>query len=113
MAAPPDQPVWKLFKWVLMPIFALVLVVALMMPGAGTRPGGHRMQCVNNIRNISLALHNYHSRFGSFPPAYIADANGRPMHSWRVRIVLLMDSAPLDPQWYHYDEPWDGLRLDG
>jgi len=34
-----------------------------------------------------LALFNYHDDYGSYPPAYIADESGRPMHSWRVLIL--------------------------
>ncbi len=46
-----------------------------------------RMLCTKNLRQLSLALHNYHDRHGHFPPPYVADANGKPMHSWRVLIL--------------------------
>ena len=60
-----------------------------------------------NLCGIKLALHNYHSQYGSFPPAYVADANGRPMHSWRVLILPFMEQQSLYAQ-YDFTEPWDG-----
>src|SRR5271163_108233 len=39
------------------------------------------------IKQIAVALHNYHDTYGSFPPAYVADETGKPMHSWRVLIL--------------------------
>ncbi|MBI3865169.1 MAG: DUF1559 domain-containing protein [Planctomycetia bacterium] len=62
---------------------------------------------MNNIRNIAIALNNYHSTFGTLPPAYIADANGRPMHSWRVLILPYLDRVDLYAR-YRFDEPWNG-----
>jgi prepilin-type processing-associated H-X9-DG protein len=45
--------------------------------------------------------------YKTLPPAYIADASGRPMHSWRVLILPFMDQVALYEQ-YRFDEPWDG-----
>ncbi|MEZ6144785.1 MAG: DUF1559 domain-containing protein [Planctomycetaceae bacterium] len=44
------------------------------------------LQCKNNLKQIMLALHNYHDDFGTFPPAYTVDENGKRMHSWRTLI---------------------------
>jgi Protein of unknown function (DUF1559) len=63
--------------------------------------------CANNLKQIALALHNYHERFGSFPPAYIPDASGRPMHSWRVLILPFLEEEPLYDK-YDFREPWNG-----
>lgn len=71
------------------------------------REAARRSQCLYNLKQISLALHNYHDTFKSFPPAYIADANGQPMHSWRVLILPFMEQQELYDQ-YRFDEPWDG-----
>lgn len=66
-----------------------------------------RSQCRNNLKQIGLALHNYHGQYGSFPPAHIADEAGRPMHSWRVLILPQLDHQALYDR-YRFDEPWDG-----
>jgi hypothetical protein len=71
------------------------------------REAVHRSQCKNNLKQIGLALHNYHDKFGCFPPAFVADENGRPLHSWRVLILPFLDQSPLYNK-YRFDEPWDG-----
>jgi prepilin-type processing-associated H-X9-DG protein len=52
-------------------------------------------------------LQNYHTAIGCFPPAYIADKNGKPMHSWRVLILPYLEQSPLYNT-YNFAEPWDG-----
>ncbi len=67
------------------------------------------MQCMINLKQISLALLNYEQANGCFPPAYIADKNGKPMHSWRVLILPYLGRADLYNA-YDFTEPWDGAR---
>lgn len=54
-----------------------------------------------------MAVANYHDAFGCFPPAYIADESGRPIHSWRVLLLPYLDQAELYED-YDFSEPWDG-----
>ncbi|MCA9223548.1 MAG: DUF1559 domain-containing protein [Planctomycetales bacterium] len=61
------------------------------------------------LNQLTLALHNYHDTFGSFPPAYVADAAGRPIHSWRVLILPYIEQRGLYDE-YDFSEPWDGPR---
>jgi hypothetical protein len=68
---------------------------------------GRRISCGNNLKQIVLALHNYHDVYDSLPPTYVADKNGKPMHSWRVLILPYMEQKALYDQ-YRFDEPWDG-----
>lgn len=63
--------------------------------------------CNSNLKQISLALWCYADVYGSLPPAYIADKNGRPMHSWRVLILPFIEQPGLYDQ-YEFNEPWDG-----
>lgn len=71
------------------------------------RTPGHRNMCTNNLKHIGLALLNYNDVFGCFPPAYITDANGKPMHSWRVLILPFIEQQSLYKR-YDFNEPWDG-----
>ena len=86
----------------------LVVLAGLLFPSISTPAWvGRRISCGNNLKQIVLALHDYHDIYGSFPPTYIADENGRPMHSWRVLLLPYMDQQPLYDQ-HRFDEPWDG-----
>lgn len=89
-------------------LFLLFLMVAALVWDASSgRQYARASQCRNNLRQIVLALHNYHDVYNSFPPAYVADEDGRPMHSWRVLILPFLDEKELHEQ-YRFDEPWDG-----
>jgi prepilin-type processing-associated H-X9-DG protein len=84
--------------------------LALLLPAVqAAREAARRMQCLNNMKQIGLAMHNYNQQYGCFPPAYIADENGKPMHSWRVLILPFLEEEGkgLYSQ-YKFDEPWDG-----
>ena len=67
----------------------------------------YRLHCANNLKQIGLALLSYHQTYGSFPPAYTADANGKPLLSWRVLILPFMELDNL-AKMVHSDEAWDG-----
>jgi len=89
-------------------LFIIGILVALLLPALQVaRSAARRAQSMNNLKQINLALLNYESTYGTFPPAYIADADGKPMHSWRVRILPFMEQQALY-QRYNFDEPWDG-----
>ena len=47
------------------------------------------------MKQLGLAVHNYAQQYRCFPPAYIADKNGKPMHSWRVLILPYLDQGAL------------------
>jgi hypothetical protein len=68
-----------------------------------------REMCAAQLHKITVALQNYANDNGVYPPAIIRDAQGRPVHSWRVLILphLGKDEEELHKE-YHYDEPWDG-----
>lgn len=65
-----------------------------------------RRQCVDNLKTLGLAMHNYHGVHGTFPPAYSSDAQGKPLLSWRVLILKYLDEEELFKE-FHLDEPWD------
>lgn len=89
-------------------IFAFWLL--LMWPRfRGAREAAPRSQCRNNLKAIGLALHQYHDEHGSFPPAYFADADGVPIHSWRVMILPYLGEKEKELfDEYKFNEPWNG-----
>lgn len=62
-------------------------------------------QC--HLNQLQLALHNYHDAYGCFPPAYVVDNRGKPIHSWRVLILPFIEEKELYEA-YRFDEPWNG-----
>jgi len=54
-----------------------------------------------------LAVANYHETYGCFPPVYVADRDGKPMHSWRVLILPFLEQKELYNA-YNFAEPWNG-----
>ena len=65
-----------------------------------------RVQCVNNLKQIALAMHNYHSANNAFPRAASVDENGKPLLSWRVAILPYLGHQELYNK-FNLDEPWD------
>ena len=83
------------------------ILAALLLPAVqSARQAAYRMNCQNNLKQIGFALHSYHDVHGTLPPAYIPDANGRPMHSWRVLILPYLEHGALFSQ-YDMNQPWD------
>ncbi len=79
--------------------------VLLELPQAS--PDMRQIQCANNLRRIGVALQQYHNAYRCFPPAIVTDAQGNPMHSWRVAILPYLGEHWLYAQ-YDWKEPWNG-----
>jgi prepilin-type processing-associated H-X9-DG protein len=89
-------------------ITPVAILIALLVPAVqAAREAARQVQCRNNLKQIALAVLNYEQVNGCFPPAYIADKSGKPMHSWRVLILPYLEENGLYQQ-YRFDEPWDG-----
>jgi hypothetical protein len=65
-----------------------------------------RMAASNNLKQIGLALHNYHDTHGRFPAAASYDKPGKPLLSWRVHVLPFLEQEKLYKE-FHLDEPWD------
>jgi hypothetical protein len=61
---------------------------------------------MNNLKQISLAMLNEETARKRLPPAAICDKDGKPLLSWRVKILPFLGDADLYQQ-FHLDEPWD------
>ena len=68
--------------------------------------GSHRGTCRDRIHCLSLAMLRYESAHGTLPPAYTADADGTPLHSWRVLLLPYLGQQMLHDKIRH-DEPWN------
>lgn len=81
----------------------LFILIALMLPAQRrAREAARRTQCKNHLKQIGLALHNYHDVYASLPPQRFHE----PPQSWRVWMLPWVDHAHVFNQ-YHRDRAWD------
>ena len=85
-------------------IAIIAVLIALLLPAVQqAREAARRTQCKNNMKQLGLALQNYHDTFNAFPfcyfdttnpPAYTSPIQGRQT-SWMIGILPYIDQAPM------------------
>ncbi|HAH48677.1 DUF1559 domain-containing protein [Gimesia sp.] len=86
-------------------IAIIAILIALLLPAVQqAREAARRSTCKNNLKQIGLALHNYHETFRTFPPGYVEEqlpANGGSIADnqghwvWNALVLPYIDQAPL------------------
>jgi prepilin-type processing-associated H-X9-DG protein len=97
----------------------LVALFALLMPTMNRgRVRARGSQCKRNLKQLGLALHNYHDVNSTFPPGWVAvrppeDAiESRGAYGWGTRILPYMDQQPLFRQ-INFNEPFGSDTIEG
>ena len=73
---------------------------------SGPAQASARSRATNSLKQIGLAMHNFHSTYQSFPPTASYAADGTPLLSWRVHLLPWLDEEDLYKR-FKLDEPWD------
>lgn len=82
-------------------------VLLLIAPAVqASRIAAARSEQANHLKQVMLALHNYHDAYKGFPPAIVIDKESGVARSWRVEILPYLGEVELYNQ-YRKNEPWD------
>lgn len=85
----------------------VVVGVGLLMPAAqAAKEASRRMDCSNNMKQIALAFHNYHSAYKQLPATATGGSPDKRLLSWRVALLPFLGEQELYEAFNH-NEPWD------
>ncbi len=85
----------------------VVLALGTMVVICKSRRVIQKHQCGEQLAQLEGALANFRDTNKCLPPAALCDADGKPMHSWRVLLVPYLESNMFYDN-YDLHEPWNG-----
>jgi prepilin-type N-terminal cleavage/methylation domain-containing protein len=107
-ATKPNQRTGFTLIELLVVIAIIAVLIALLLPAVQqAREAARRTQCKNSLKQLGLALHNFHDTYSRFPPGCANDMVPFGTHStgagwgssWKVYILPYIDQAPMYTRW--------------
>ena len=73
-------------------IAIIAVLIALLLPAVQqAREAARRSQCRNNLKQLGLAMQNYHDANRSFPPGWVNSSNGPASYGWGAFLLPQLD----------------------
>jgi prepilin-type N-terminal cleavage/methylation domain-containing protein/prepilin-type processing-associated H-X9-DG protein len=89
----------------LLVVVAIVAVlIGLLLPAVQrVRKAAARVSCMNNLKQVGLALHNFHDSRGHFPSGYVSRSSADPASTspgwgWAAQLLPFIEQQPLEQQ---------------
>ena len=83
------------------------ILTALLLPAVqAAREAARRAEAANHLKEIALAMHNYHDTYNKLPDVASVDDDGNKLLSWRVHLLPFLGEDELYHQ-FRLDEAWD------
>jgi prepilin-type N-terminal cleavage/methylation domain-containing protein len=95
------RPAFTLIELLVVIAIIAILIALLLTAVQQAREAARRTQCRNNLKQLGLAVHNYHDNFGTVPPGWVGVTSGQPDVSgingwgWASKLLPEMDQSPL------------------
>lgn len=112
---PPTRPTLGFSLVELLVVIAIIgILIAMLLPAVqAAREAARRTQCANNLKQLGLALHNYHDAHKAFPFAWMLDLPNLPNFSgvnfqaWGVLVLPYVEQTSLAQQYDFRVPPFD------
>jgi len=84
----------------LLVVIAIIgILVALLLPAVqAAREAARRMSCSNNLKQLTLATHNYHDTYKAFPMAWASGGTTQAQWGWTVFVLPFIEQGALFDQ---------------